>query len=186
MSIDLIKEGIGTMVSKINWVSLKIHNYTQKCLQELGLAHCLYFLIFLFKKEKKIVMLFTWKMVMNNQFHTCGTFYVNLRSIFILPIYFTSIHQLFYFYSRLSANKKKSLLLQPGFSRHSRSNSVDTLNDGPLEASRYDSKMGTSMFSSAKKPMQRSKSQANLMTPCTPKNVYRPPSMALDSAKSVR
>lgn len=88
--------------------------------------------------------------------------------------------------SRLSTNKKKSLLLQPGFSRHSRSNSVDTLNDGPLEASRYDSKMGTSMFSSAKKPMQRSKSQANLMTPCTPKNVYRPPSMALDSAKSVR
>ncbi|KAI5735850.1 hypothetical protein M8J77_023505 [Diaphorina citri] len=88
--------------------------------------------------------------------------------------------------NRTSTNKKKSLILQPGFSRNSRSNSVDTLNDVGHERSRHDSKMTNSIYSSAKKPMQRSKSQANLMTPSTPGNnmSYLPPSMALGSARS--
>lgn len=91
--------------------------------------------------------------------------------------------------SSRTSTKKKSLLLQPGFSRNSRSNSVDTLNDGAHEQStRQDSKTPYSVFSSAKKPMQRSKSQANLMTPSTPGNnvSYMPPNMGMGSAKSIR
>ncbi|KAL1456183.1 hypothetical protein WDU94_000930 [Cyamophila willieti] len=90
-----------------------------------------------------------------------------------------------------STNKtRKSCLLQPGFTRTSRSNSVDTINDvGHERSGRRDSRQRNTNYSTAKTPMQRSKSQANLMTPSTPGNnmsYYMPPNMTMGSAKSVR